>query len=259
MTAIPISVISVNFNNKSGLERTIESVLGQDYKNLEYIIIDGGSNDGSEELIQKVRMQLAHWVSEPDRGIYHAMNKGIKASKGEYLLFLNSGDTFYSSNSVTRLLDGNSADLIYGDLLIIANGQTEERRYPERISFRYLLEASLPHPATLIRSKLFDNVGLFREDLKIVSDWDFFIKAIVKYNCTYQHVPYLISNFELDGLSSDPENLEVISLEREKVISKEFALFMVDYRQLEKEHKELQLLKGGRAYKYYLWFKNLFT
>src|SRR5580698_3099287 len=109
-----ISIITINFNNKIGLAETMESVLRQDKEYVEYIVIDGGSSDGSAEAIRTREKELAYWVSERDNGIYHAMNKGIARARGEYLLFLNSGDTFNGPNSLSRLLaDNPTEDIIY--------------------------------------------------------------------------------------------------------------------------------------------------
>ena len=95
-----ISIITVNFNDKIGLERTLESVFSQNFRNFEYLVIDGGSNDGSKELLEKNSEKINYWVSEPDKGIYNAMNKGISFAKGEYLIFLNSGDHLKNENSL---------------------------------------------------------------------------------------------------------------------------------------------------------------
>ncbi len=90
-----LSIITVNLNNKDGLQKTIDSVISQTFKDFEWIVIDGGSTDGSKELIEKYSDYISYWVSEPDKGIYNAMNKGIKVAKGDYLEFLNSGDIFF--------------------------------------------------------------------------------------------------------------------------------------------------------------------
>ena len=95
-----ISIITVNFNDKIGLERTLESVFSQNFRNFEYLVIDGGSNDGSKDLLEKNSEKINYWVSEPDKGIYNAMNKGISFAKGEYLIFLNSGDHLKNENSL---------------------------------------------------------------------------------------------------------------------------------------------------------------
>ena len=99
-----ISIITINFNDKIGLQRTFDSVFAQDFNDFEYIVIDGGSNDGSKELIEENTDKISYWISEPDKGIYNAMNKGIKVANGEYLLFLNSGDKFYNKKSLILIM-----------------------------------------------------------------------------------------------------------------------------------------------------------
>src|SRR5688572_29649931 len=112
-----VSIITVSLNNIAELEKTIESVLSQSYKSREHTIIDGGSTDGTVQLLEKHSENLGYWVCEKDTGIYNAMNKGIRASKGDYLIFLNSGDSFYSPDSIAELIDSsNDKDIIYGNL-----------------------------------------------------------------------------------------------------------------------------------------------
>jgi glycosyltransferase involved in cell wall biosynthesis len=114
-----LSIITINYNDVLGLKRTLESVTGQIYSNFEYIVINGGSTDGSKELLEKYTDKISYWVSEPDQGIYHAMNKGIEKASGEYLLFMNSGDLFYNSGILKEVVDHISKyDLIYFDILI---------------------------------------------------------------------------------------------------------------------------------------------
>ena len=98
-----LSIITINYNNKNGLQKTIDSVISQTFKDFEWIIIDGGSTDGSKELIEKYSQHITYWVSEPDKGIYNAMNKGIKVAKGEYLFFLNSGDYLVQPNTINQI------------------------------------------------------------------------------------------------------------------------------------------------------------
>lgn len=111
-----LSIITINYNNRDGLQHTIESVINQTSHEFEYIIIDGGSTDGSVDIIKQYTNQIDYWVSEPDRGIYHAMNKGIDIAKGEYCIFMNSGDLFHNTSSIKdsiNHLDGT--DIVNGN------------------------------------------------------------------------------------------------------------------------------------------------
>ena len=114
-----LSIITVNLNNCDGLQKTIDSVVSQTFKDFEWIVIDGGSTDGSKELIEQYADHFTYWVSEPDKGIYNAMNKGIRVAKGDYLQFLNSGDYLYDRTTLEKcLLPQNNADVIYGNLYL---------------------------------------------------------------------------------------------------------------------------------------------
>lgn len=221
-----LSIITVNFNDKLGLQRTFDSVFNQTFQDFEYIVIDGGSTDGSKELIEKNSEKINHWVSEPDSGIYNAMNKGIAAAKGDYLLFLNSGDHFHAKNSLeiaAKYL--GEEDIIYFDLEVISPETTFIKKYPKKLDLLYFYEDSLPHPSTFIKKSAFERVGFYDENLKIVSDWKWFLLAICKFSCTYQNISETISSFYLDGISSHSESITKLKLERENVISENFSEF----------------------------------
>lgn len=218
-----VSVITVNLNNLEGLKKTVASVLEQEYINLEYLVIDGASSDGSEKYLGNNSSNFFYWVSEKDSGVYEAMNKGILKATGDYLIFLNSGDYFYTSTSLKELVNHSQGkELVYGNLLIREEKLDRMKEYPKRLSFRYFYFESLPHPATLISKKLFDKIGLYDTRLRIVADWKFFLLAIAKFNSTYTHVDQVISVFNFDGLSSNPANLSMIKAERNTVFNKNF-------------------------------------
>lgn len=203
-----LSVITVNRNNAEGLKRTIASVLSQSFKNFEFIIIDGASVDQSTVIIKEHAADLSYWISEPDKGIYHAMNKGIKSSKGEYCLFLNSGD-YLVENTVLEKIFGQDihGDIVSGNVRKIRpNNKFRRVSSPEKVSLHKLCIHSLPHQATLIRRSLFGEIGFYNESYRIVSDWDFFLKALVVYEKSYQHLDEDVSYFKLGGVSSSEEN-----------------------------------------------------
>ncbi len=226
-----ISIITINYNNKTGLENTVKSVVNQTFINFEYIVIDGDSNDGSKAVIEKYKSYFCFTTSEPDSGVYNAMNKGIKAAKGKYLLFLNSGDTLYDKDvlkNVSIFLKSN-IDIYYGNLKFNTLENPKVYFYPSELSFNFFYEKSLGHPATFIKRSLFDKFGVYNEHLKIVADWEFFTIVLCKYNATYQYINYIIANFEADGLSSNPLNKELIKNERTKSLSTHFPMFYKDY------------------------------
>lgn len=242
-----ISIITINYNDKVGLERTLKSVTNQTYCDFEYIVIDGGSNDGSKELIEQYNNKINYWISEPDKGVYNAMNKGISKANGEYLLFLNSGDEFYNLNVLKENLKFiHTHDLIYFNINVVAEQDNYIKKYPSKISFSYLYNDTLPHPATFIKKSLFEKVGLYDEHFKIVSDWKFFILALVKYNATYQYVDAVFSIFYFDGISSRKENLTILLAERKKVLENEFPLINTDYSNINQQNLLVQELKMNR-------------
>ena len=245
-----ISIITINYNDKVGLERTLKSVINQTYCDFEYIVIDGGSTDGSKELIEKYNDKVNYWISEPDKGVYNAMNKGILKANGEYLLFLNSGDEFYTLNVLKENLKFiHTHDLIYFNINVIGEQDNFIKKYPSKISFSYLYNDTLPHPATFIKKHLYAKIGLYDENLKIVSDWKFFILALVKYNSTYQYVDAVFSIFYFDGISSRKENLEILLAEREQVLKQEFPLIFNDYNNINQQKLLVQELKMNRILK----------
>lgn len=240
-----ISIITVNFNNKEGLIRTINSVYTQSYTDYEHIIIDAGSTDGSREIIEAYEEKsdkLTYWVSEPDRGIYNGMNKGITRAQGEYLLLLNSGD-FLEEEALDKVRGSlTGEELIYGNLNFISpTGEKRLQTFPcPPFEITELISPSfyLPHPATFIKGKLLKKL-LYTEQYKIVSDWEFWLKAIIFEQCSMKHVDICITNFYEGGISA---NLPAIAKEREEVLASLFPPLLFDGLQ------ELARLKSSPLY-----------
>lgn len=202
-----ISIITVNFNNRIGLEKTIVSVLSQDFLGLEYLVIDGGSTDGSTEIIKNHQERISYWVSEPDQGIYNAMNKAIQKATGEYLLFLNSGDYFCSSHVLQDVFaTRQNADLLVGRQKFVGdNGKAgiSPKLHVEEINMEYFLSSTLPHQATFIKRTLFSDCGLYDESYRVCADWVFWIQAVVKRHCTLELLPMAVSYMDNGGVSSN--------------------------------------------------------
>ena len=163
-----LSIITINLNNDTGLKKTIESVINQTLKNFEFIIIDGGSTDRSVELIKEYAGQINYYVSEPDKGIYNAMNKGIRQTHGEYCFFLNSGDYFVKENVLEKVFNNIfDEDVVFGNLLVCLNGKlVGKRRSKERLTFLDVYSGLIKHQASFIKRQLFDKFGLYNEDLR---------------------------------------------------------------------------------------------
>lgn len=195
-----LTVITVNFNNEEGLERTIKSVINQTYKDFEYIIVDGASTDGSVDVIKKYGDCIDKWVSEPDTGIYDAMNKAVRMASCEYCLFMNSGDEIFSPETLGLVCrQGLSEDYIQG---IIYDCQTKRYVYPPqdiKASF-YLFGNNNYHQASFISRKLLLE-NCYDETLKIASDLKFNFQCIIMKNCSYNVLNVLIARYESDGRS----------------------------------------------------------
>jgi glycosyltransferase involved in cell wall biosynthesis len=206
--SIKLSIITVNRNNAAGLKKTIESVAAQTYTGFEFIIIDGASEDDSPAIINDNASKLSYWISEPDNGTYGAMNKGVRVAKGDYCLFLNSGDFLIHSKVLEDIFNKDlTADIVSGNVLKIRpNNKFRRVSSHESVSLHKLCIHSLPHQATLIKRILFEETGYYNESYRIVSDWEFFLKALVVHEKSYQHLDIDFSYFRIGGISSSSEN-----------------------------------------------------
>jgi glycosyltransferase involved in cell wall biosynthesis len=229
-----LSIITVNYNNYQGLQKTIESIINQTFTEFEYIVIDGGSEDGSKKLIEKNAQALGYWESEKDNGIYHAMNKGIRVAKGDYIFFLNSGDELVNPtilSSIMPYLDGT--DIVYGNLIIREKDKDWEKKYPSNPTFTYFFNDSIPHSGGgFIKKSLFDKLGLYDESLKIIADWKFYLGAICFHNSTTKYIDKAVGVFDFNGISSKLENGELLLFEKQKVLQNEYPRFFDIYKEL---------------------------
>ena len=197
------SIITVNFNNREGLKKTIESVMCQSFRDFEHIIIDGGSTDGSVDVLREYDEHITYWVSEKDNGIYNAMNKGIAKSTGEYLNFMNSGDCFYNADVLAKVNSYNSdADFIVGkDYHFNEKKQKGHASVqPPRTTMIHFFIATLDHQSSFIKRTLFEN-SPYDESHRLVSDWIFFTEKIVKEEKHVQFIPDIVCQREEGGLS----------------------------------------------------------
>lgn len=210
-----LSIITINYNNREGLQKTIESVINQTFTNFEYIVIDGGSTDGSVDIIKKYADKIDYWISEPDNGIYHAMNKGILKAQGEYCNFMNSGDILYSDSTLMEIFSQTfTQDIIIGKYASIQN--PKGTKYPvTNMTLLCLCHNHPNHQSTFIKRVLFKD-RLYDETLKIVSDWKFFIEMIIYKNCSFAITDTIVAFYDLEGISS--LNKELYEQECDKVL-----------------------------------------
>ena len=219
-----ISVITVSFNAHDEIERTILSVIGQDYDDYEYVIVDGGSTDGTVDLIKKHSSKISKWISEPDSGIYCAMNKAVSIASGDYCIFMNAGDCFVSPNvlkKVSRYLDGTVGYVLGNQIHVATDGRicayTISR---QKISRNNLLISSIAHQASFIlRSLLVSDP--YDETLKLVSDWKFALEKLVFEGVSYRCIDVDVCFFFRGGATDSMRRLG--QLERRTVLSGHFS------------------------------------
>lgn len=225
-----LSIITINFNNVIGLEKTIVSVLNQAYSNFEYIIIDGDSIDGSKAVILKYQDQLTYWRSEPDKGIYNAMNKGINVATGDYLLFMNSGDVLVDDQNILKICSEKlKEDIVAFDCFLEKdNAITGRRTHIENPTLFYVYKKGFKHQSTFIKRSLFQKIGLYNESYTIAGDYEFWIRCFLESTTTSKSYSVSIAVFQLNGISQQGYwGLEHQRIEQELLphLMKDFRLF----------------------------------
>ncbi|WP_080055453.1 glycosyltransferase family 2 protein [Spirosoma aerolatum] len=247
-----LSIITINYNNAQGLRKTIESVVSQTSPEFEYLVIDGGSIDGSVDIIKKYEKSISYWISEKDKGIYHAMNKGILQAKGEYCQFLNSGD-YLLANNVTELMleDMPECNILYGNKLRDFNGisKVEKSFEGRQITLLDMFMSTFFHSPAYIKKSLFETYGLYDETLKIVSDWKFYLISIGMNNEKVAYRDIDLVWFDSNGISTTNKDLDTIERSRvlEEVIPRSILL---DYQQFAKDSLIIKRIKQNKL----AWF-----
>lgn len=219
-----LTIITVTLNNAVGLRKTVENVMSQTYADYEYIIIDGCSTDGSIELIKEYADKIVYWVSEPDKGIYHAMNKGIAQANGDWIIFMNCGDIF-KDNDVLKYVFNKEIDsftsILYGNVLIKGSN---EIKYPSRISKSFFLFATICHQSLFVRRELFRDYGNFDLSYFIASDKEWLLRVFIAKN----HFSYL--NFDIciwDPVGASSANIDLFSKELKRIENEYFSIFEI--------------------------------
>lgn len=206
-----VSIITVCYNRKHTMAKSIESVLGQDYPNVEYIVIDGNSKDGTKEIIQSYSEKITKYISEPDKGMYDAINKGLHLATGDIVGLMHSDDVFYDATVVSKIVTAfkNSphTDGIYGNGIYISN-DLEERMIRNRIGGEYDFEKIksgwLPlHPTVYLKKALIQKYGDYNLDFKIASDTEFLLRYLFKHKINMTYLNTYIVKMRMGGLSTD--------------------------------------------------------
>lgn len=226
-----LSIITINYNNAAGLQLTLQSIEQQtiwvkDKAEVEHILIDGGSTDGSSDLIRQYAERVAYnvqWVSEKDKGIYNAMNKGIIRAHGDYCQFLNSGDRLADKEVTEKMLNAlkehKYPDILYGNMRkVFADGRTYNDRGPAYtdVTLKIFYHGCLNHSPAYIRRQLFDTYGLYDESLKICSDWKFYVQSIILGTARVKHTNLLVTIFDMGGISETRR--DILEEERKRLL-----------------------------------------
>ncbi|HHQ4645144.1 TPA: glycosyltransferase family 2 protein [Aeromonas veronii] len=217
-----VSIITVCYNSEKTIEDTIRSVAGQTYKDIEYIIVDGGSTDQTNEIVKKYSDIVSVHVSEKDNGLYDAMNKGIKLATGDVVGILNSDDFFVSDNSLAELMDGFSSpdiDAVYSDLVYVESVNTNKvtRLYSSKVFKKSLIKFGimLPHPTFYAKKYIYNNYGLYKLNYRVAADFEFIARCVTN-NITLHRVPSITVKMREGGISSSGilwrihQNIEIV-------------------------------------------------
>jgi glycosyltransferase involved in cell wall biosynthesis len=243
------SIITINYNNHVGLEKTVQSITSQNYSNFEFIIIDGGSSDDFLNVINTHEEKISFWCSEKDKGIYDAQNKGIQQAKGEYLVFMNSGDAFSSNDVLEKASsiiasDNNKHQIFYGNTnLVEIDGSIRLLMPPKDLTLNFFYFETINHQACFIKRSLFDTYGLYDLSYKLCADFDFFLKVFFSNHETYRYINEIICDYENYGVSSSAIHFDLMIKEREDICKK-----ILNDEQLDK-FKRLDIKLLGRKSK----------
>lgn len=228
-----ISVITACLNEQETIEATLISIANQSYKDIEHIVIDGCSTDNTIEIINKYKDKISNFISEPDCGIYDAMNKGIKLATGDFIFFLNANDTFYSNNTieevVKKLRSNSSAKILFGDIMNVTESKCTciPRTYDNVKNIFFFLHENICHQCIFYHKSLFEELGCYSNNLKLYADWDFNVKCMVQNKKYVVYLPQIIANFQIGGISSNASSQTIVKQERKAIINKYYKNFRI--------------------------------
>lgn len=226
-----VSVITVCLNSRKYLEDAIKSLLEQTYPSIEYIILDGGSTDGSIDILNKYRNKIDRIVVEKDNGIFYTMNKGIKLTKGDIVYFLNADDKFYDNEVIEKVVaafeKNKGADFVYGNISVYdpIKDSAYIEKYPYRVSKWLFIRKTIGHPATFFRASCFKKAGYFNESYKIASDYEWYLRALYFNKLKAFHIEKNISIFRLGGMSTNRKYRDLYFSERRTIQKQYFNVF----------------------------------
>lgn len=196
-----LSIITINLNNLSGFIKTYNSILSQSFQDFEWIVIDGGSTDGSKEFIKNNEVKFTTWCSEPDGGIYQALNKGVSFSHGEFICFMNAGDCFADGDVLQKTFSKQySSDILYGNALFVTESSRRLLEYPDFISFNWLRYYTINHQSSFTRRRVFDKLN-FDTKYKYLADRKFWMQSMLA-GFRFEHLPFTVAHYDFCGFST---------------------------------------------------------
>lgn len=253
-----LSIITINRNNASGLEKTMASVLTQTCTEFEYIVVDGASTDESVEVINSFSSAFGSrlkWVSEVDSGIYNAMNKGIGMASGEYIQLLNSGDVLAGADVVQTVYDNlltfQYPSILYGNMIkrFPDGRQVRDKSFNgQKITMLGMYTGTLNHDSAYIRKSLFEKFGLYDESMKICSDWKWFLNTIVIGGTDVKYIDKDMTVFDMTGLSESASSRQTILSERRQVLENTLpASVLADYDKYASDIYKMRRLRRNKV------------
>lgn len=216
-----VSIITIAYNNLEGLKDTYRSIRRQTFRDFEWIVVDGGSTDGTKEFLEEHNEELAWWCSEKDKGVYNAQNKGTLHARGEYSIYMNSGDSFYADDVLEKVFDQDiaNADIVYGNwMLVFEDGKTRLGRAPEVADLAYFFDDNMCHQSMLIRTEAVRNRP-YDESFRIYADWEEWL-ALLMQGKTFKRIDLTICNFLVGGISTGDNASEKLKAERKAEIKR---------------------------------------
>ncbi len=228
------SIVTICRNEVNKIRNTCESICGQAFTDFEWIVIDGASTDGTKDVLKNYQNRITVLVSEPDNGIYHAMNKGISYAKGEYIIFMNGGDYFADTLALEKVAKAPRKSIIYGDLLFDGK-ETTVKKYPDVLPPRFLLKNMLPHQASFFRRSLFERFGGLDESFRIAGDYELFVRLLEVHRVSTHHLAKVLAVFSDDGISKDPKYRLIRKLENHRVRKKYFPYYRFSLKGIKEE------------------------
>lgn len=238
-----ISIITVVFNNEKTIKQAIESVLSQSYNNIEYIVIDGNSVDNTVEIINEFKDKLAFFISEKDKGIYDAMNKGVNAATGDVIGILNSDDLYQDNNVLEMVMNqfnqNPSIDIVYGDLVYVKSDNLDKivRNWKSKTYFNNFFENGNvpPHPSLFVKKGVYEKAGLFNLDFKLAADYEFMLRIFKKNSFNSKYINRVIVKMRLGGATNQSfsnikrQNIEILKAWNHNELKVPFLLMLLRF------------------------------